>query len=57
MKADARLEILGDDLDLAHQRFNQDAEWAVRRKAPFGTALNRQGLATFAVGLPGLFEF
>lgn len=37
--------------------FNRPDEWAVRRKAPFGTALSRQGLATFSTMLPTLFEF
>ncbi|HSV30100.1 MAG TPA: C39 family peptidase [Candidatus Omnitrophota bacterium] len=49
--------VVRDDLESGRDGFNRDDEWAVRRKVPFGTALNRHGLSTFAVALPGLFEF
>jgi len=49
--------VIRDDIDVARENFNRSEEWAVRRKAPFGTALNRQGLATFSTMLPSLFEF
>lgn len=45
------------DTEVARSHFNMDADWAVRTKAPFGTALRRDGLASFAVGLPGVNEF
>lgn len=49
--------VIHDDIDLGRENFNRTEEWAVRRKAPFGTALSRNGLATFSIALPGLFEF
>jgi predicted double-glycine peptidase len=49
--------VIHDDVELAREHFNNAEEWAVRRKAPFGTALSRNGLATFSIVLPGLFEF
>ena len=44
-------------VDVAKHYFNDDEEWNVRQKAPFGTALTRQGLATFTMLLPGPNEF
>lgn len=49
--------VIHDDIDQARSNFNRTDDWAVRRKAPFGTALSRNGLATFSIALPGLFEF
>jgi predicted double-glycine peptidase len=49
--------VIRDELATGRQNFNLDHEWAVRRKAPFGTALNRDGLATFATMMPGFHEF
>jgi uncharacterized protein len=49
--------VVRDELADGRDNFNRDQEWAVRRKAPLGTALNRQGLATFSTMLPSLFEF
>lgn len=49
--------VIRDDIAAGRAGFNADAEWAVQRKAPFGTALNRRGLSTFSIALPGLFEF
>lgn len=49
--------VIRDDVDPARQAFNLGEEWAVQRKAPFGTALSRHGLSTFFIALPGLNEF
>lgn len=49
--------VVRDEIDPARETFNRKEEWAVRRTAPFGTALSRQGLATFSIVMPGLFEF
>lgn len=49
--------VIHDDIDHGRNGFNRPEDWAVRRKAPFGTALSRNGLATFSVMLPGLHEF
>jgi len=49
--------VIHDDLDTGRSGFNRSEDWAVRRKAPFGTALSRNGLATLSVMLPGLREF
>lgn len=49
--------VIRDDLGIGHDHFNQPGEWMVRRKAPFGTALDRQGLSTWSTMLPGLHEF
>lgn len=43
--------------ELGTGNFNQASDWAVRAKAPFGSALSRQSLATFTVLLPGRNEF
>lgn len=37
--------------------YNDERDWAVRTKAPFGTALTRDGLSTFVSLLPGQNEF
>ena len=49
--------LIRDEVETGRENFNHAEEWAVRRKAPFGTALSRNGLATFHVALPGLFQF
>lgn len=49
--------VIHDDIDTGRDGFNRPEDWAVRRKAPFGTALSRNGLATISVMLPGLREF
>jgi predicted double-glycine peptidase len=49
--------VIRDDIDSGRQSFNRPQEWAARRKAPLDTALNRQGLSTFSIVLPSLFEF
>lgn len=43
--------IVRDEVDTGRERFNQDMDWAVRAEAPFGTALTRQGLASFTSNL------
>lgn len=49
--------VVRDEIDPGRRSFNRGDEWAVRRVAPFGTALSRQGLATLSIAMPGLFEF
>lgn len=49
--------VIRDDITLAQLNFNRPEEWMVRRRAPSGTALDRQGLASFSLVLPGLREF
>ncbi|MBC7906406.1 MAG: C39 family peptidase [Rhodospirillaceae bacterium] len=49
--------VIHDGIEQGREHFNRTEEWAVRRKAPYGTALSRNGLATFSIALPGLFEF
>jgi len=49
--------VIHGDLASGQRHFNRPDEWMVRRKAPFDSALSRQGLATFATMMPGLFEF
>lgn len=49
--------VIRDDLAMGRQHFNVKEEWSVRRKAPFGTALSRQGPMAPPLALPGLFEF
>jgi predicted double-glycine peptidase len=44
-------------VSVAKNYFNADEDWKVRHKAPFGTALTRQGLATFTMLLPGQNDF
>jgi uncharacterized protein len=49
--------VIRQDIEVARRNFNAERDWAVRAQAPFGTALRRDGLASFAMGLPGLNEF
>ena len=49
--------VIRDNVETGKAGFNRPEEWAVRRKAPFGTALDRHGLATFSTMLPELFQF
>ncbi len=49
--------VIRDDMATATAHFNRPEEWMVRRKAPFGTALDRQGLATFSTMLPEMHQF
>ncbi len=43
--------------ELAEKYFSRDEDWQVRTKAPFGSALSPQSLATFTLLLPGRNEF
>lgn len=49
--------VIRDDPAAARQHFNRSDEWMVRRKAPFGTAVNRQALSSYLAMLPGLHQF
>lgn len=49
--------VIRQDVEVARSNFNAERDWAVRANAPFGTALRRDGLASFTMGLPGLNEF
>lgn len=49
--------VIRQDIEVARRNFNAERDWAVRANAPFGTALRRDGLASFTMGLPGLNEF
>ena len=51
------LFMVRDDVDVGRKHFNAEEDWAVRAKAPFGTALTREGLALFTMMLPGRNEF
>lgn len=44
--------VIRDEADVGRRHFNSERDWAVRVKAPFGTALNQQSLASFTVNLP-----
>jgi predicted double-glycine peptidase len=49
--------VIHDDIDHGRDSFNRPDDWAVRRKAPFGTALSRNGLGVISTNLPLLHEF
>ncbi len=49
--------VVTDRLDVAKRYFNDKREWLVRHKAPFGSALSRNGLASFTMLLRGPGEF
>ncbi len=49
--------IIRDEPQIARKHFNSAEDWGVRIKAPFGTALNRQSLASFNVNLPTTGRF
>lgn len=49
--------IIRDEPQMARKHFNSALDWAVRVKAPFGTALTRQSLASFNVNLPTTGRF
>ncbi len=51
------LFVVTQNIPLAKTHFNQKEDWLVRQKAPFGSALSRQGLATFTMLLPGTGDF
>ncbi len=49
--------VVRTEKELARKHFNDEKDWAVRAKAPFGTALSRQELGSLLVLLPGANEF
>lgn len=49
--------LIRDDVPIGRASFNRDEEWRTLSKAPYGTALSRNGIATFSLMLPGLNEF
>jgi hypothetical protein len=49
--------VITDRLDVAKRTFNDKREWLVRHKAPFGSALSRNGLASFTMLLRGPGDF
>lgn len=58
-------KVLNDDLvfvvldhqKMARSHFNQRKDWAVRAKAPFGTALSQHALGNIFINLPGANAF
>lgn len=54
---DGLLFLIRSHADIGRNRFNLPEEWAVERKAPFGTAFTQQGLANFTLLLPRQLEF
>ena len=51
------LFVIKQNVDTARNYFNKDDDWAVRQKAPFGTALNRSTLAATTIMLPQIGDF
>ena len=49
--------VIRTEKELARKHFNDDKDWAVRVKAPFGTALSRQELGSTLLLLPAGNEF
>jgi predicted double-glycine peptidase len=45
--------VLLGEREVAERFFNSDQDWAVRAKAPLGTALMYEGLSTFTLHIPG----
>lgn len=54
---DRVLFIVRDELPAARSNFNQVAEWKQLNRAPIDNGINRQGLATRSLMLPGFNEF
>lgn len=46
--------VIRSDVKLGRQHFNLARDWGVRKKAPFGNALNSQSLASFTVHMTNL---
>tara|TARA_R110001606_G_scaffold389532_1_gene555721 strand:+ start:273 stop:971 length:699 start_codon:yes stop_codon:yes gene_type:complete len=44
--------LIRNKASVGKESFNQEEDWSVRIKAPFGTSLSRQSLASFTVHLP-----
>jgi len=45
--------VIRDEIEVARRNFNADRDWAVRAKAPFGTAFGGNSLASFTLLMPG----
>jgi predicted double-glycine peptidase len=51
------LFVIRSHADNGRATFNREEEWAVNKKAPFGTAFQNQGLADFTLLLPRSQEY
>ncbi len=49
--------IIKNKLSVGRSHYNSESDWRVRNRAPFGTALSRQGLAIYSVTIQRPFEF
>ena len=49
--------VIRDRIKVAQSHFNEQRDWRVRQKAPFGTALTRDSLGMFTLMLPASNEF
>ncbi len=49
--------VIRDRVKVAQSHFNEQRDWRVRQKAPFGTALTRYSLGMFTLMQPGGNEF
>lgn len=49
--------VIKSKIESGRETFNQQADWNIRGKAPFGTVLSREGLASFTLSLPHPMEF
>ncbi len=46
-----------EGIDVAQEHFGDIPDWQIRPKAPIGQGVDRSGLATFTLTLPGRHEF
>jgi len=46
-----------EGIEVAQENFGDIPDWQIRPKAPIGQGVDRSGLATFTLTLPGLHEF
>jgi predicted double-glycine peptidase len=51
------LFVVTERLEVAQDNFNVRRDWRVRPKAPVGTAMDRKGLTSFSLTLPGPHDF
>lgn len=51
------LFLIRERVEQARASFNRQTEWAVRSRAPFGSAFTGSGLATFTLSLPRRADF
>lgn len=49
--------VIRDRIKVGRSHFNEQRDWRVRQKAPFGTALTRDSLGMFTLMLPAANEF